>query len=591
MKKKNSTDEATLDALLLPLLDERMPDEAKKHLLAQMCMDGERGDRLVKSLLSAASTGRGEALAAARAQEFAALIEEMKAGPLRAGDFLQTVNTGGPIPRALVVLPDGQNVYAVLADPKLSDGLKCGDPVLLDAQARVVLYPDAQQSAVGEEAVLQRRIGRDRVEVTIRDHEKVVMRVSESLAQQLDEGAVAAGAKLIVCTRRQMAFEAVPAADGLAHFRYLLRDPVPEVIAAKHIGSPPALIEELADHVRMEMLTPELGRTYGLRRCSTRLLVGVSGSGKTLAVQATWRRIYEVMSEVTGVPIGALPPRVLRLRPAKVYSKWLGESDKHLDLFFDEIEALSDERFIGADGTAYELPVVAICEEVESLARTRGEGDPIYDRIQTTALERLDANWRTMKNRLVIYLFTSNLPQHIDMAFLRRAGGVIDYFGRLSRTSFLAVLQKHLNGRPVHCDRGGPNAPAGDATRRVAREVADWLYSPNGSDPGQVEITFAGSTTPVVKYRRDLMTGSLVDQAVQQAAAEACRAHRLGHDDRGLTAALIQSAVARQVRALVNQLRPHNVGHYITLPDAERVVQVRRLDQPTVLPAELERAS
>jgi hypothetical protein len=32
------------------------------------------------------------------------------------------------------------------------------------------------------------------------------------------------------------------------------------------------------------------------------------------------------------------------------------------------------------------------------------------------------------------------------------------------------------------------------------------------------------------------------------------------------------------------------VANYITLPDAERVVQVRRLDQPTVLPAELERA-
>src|SRR5207248_3195781 len=111
-----------------------------------------------------------------------------------------------------------------------------------------------------------------------------------------------------------------PREDELSHYRFLVKEPPPEVVVERDIGAPPAFLDEITEHVRMEMLTPHLGRRYRLRQSVMKLLTGVSGSGKTLCVQALWRRMYEVMNAVTGVPIEELPPRVLRLRMAQVLS-------------------------------------------------------------------------------------------------------------------------------------------------------------------------------------------------------------------------------------------------------------------------------
>ena len=133
------------------------------------------------------------------------------------------------------------------------------------------------------------------------------------------------------------------------------------------------------------------------------------------------------MSEVTGAPIDALPPRVLRLRPAQVLSKWLGESDRNLDRFFDEAEGLAAEPFV-RDGRSFRLPVLAILEEIDGLARSRGE-DAVYDRILTTALQRLDPTRPELRDKLILFLATTNVPHQVDAAFLRRIGGQVERFG------------------------------------------------------------------------------------------------------------------------------------------------------------------
>ena len=75
-------------------------------------------------------------------------------------------------------------------------------------------------------------------------------------------------------------------------------------------GAPPKCIEEVAAHVRTELTQPEVRRRYKLRRCCMKLLCGVSGTGKSLAIAAIHRRLYEIMSEVTGVPLDRLPGAV-----------------------------------------------------------------------------------------------------------------------------------------------------------------------------------------------------------------------------------------------------------------------------------------
>ena len=118
-----------------------------------------------------------------------------------------------------------------------------------------------------------------------------------------------------------------------------------------------------------------------------KLLCGVSGSGKTLAVQAIHHLMYEIMSEVTGVALDQLPFRVFRFRQSQLLSKWLGDSDKNVDRLFDEIEQLADQPFRAPDGRQVRLPVLVVIEEADGMGRARGQ-DAIYDRILTTALQR-----------------------------------------------------------------------------------------------------------------------------------------------------------------------------------------------------------
>jgi proteasome-associated ATPase len=604
--KQKPTAEKTRDELIRPLIDPAIPIEHRLQFLAMLCADPDEANRrVVTRLLEAAAETAGASLVDAKTKELHDQIEALKNSPYRGGSFLRLLPGEGPSRRAEVVLNDGQRMYTVVPDPALAAALRCGDSVLLDAQAKAILFSDTTAPRTGEIVRFRRALGNGLIEVRLRDFEPHVYQASAELGARIEAGEVAQGAELLACPRRSLAFDLLAAPEGSARFRYLLTDPPPDVLVGRDVGNPPPYIDEMIEHFRIEMEDPALPRRYRLRRAHTRLLTGVSGTGKTLSIHALWRRMYELMSEVLNVPIEALPQRVLRLRLSEILSKWLGESDKRLDQFFDEVEAVAAERYTAPDGKQYELPTLVICEEVDGLARARGSGDDVYDRIQTTALQRLDAHWRNMKDRLILFVFTTNIPQHVDPAFLRRSGGMIIPFGRLDRRAFVAVLEKHLRGLPV-CE--AESAATGDAsrsngrthahalaqrdpTRRLIADVTDWLYSPNGPDAGQVELTYVGSAAPAIMHRRDFLTGSIVDQAVQLASAEACRHERRSRRPAGLTTTLIERAIARQVHGIVDQLTPHNAGNYLTLPDGERVTHVRRLKQPALLSAELELAS
>jgi hypothetical protein len=188
----------------------------------------------------------------------------------------------------------------------------------------------------------------------------------------------------------------------------------------------------------------------------------------------------------------------------------------------------------------------------------------------------------------VFFVFTSNVEGLIDAAFLRRAGGKVERFGRLDRAAFRAVLDRHLDGRPLATALGADDARR---RRRLVDVLDGWLYSKHGEDEGQAELGLAGSTTPHVVRRRDLLTAALVASAVNQAAEEACEAEFAGESGAGLDAAGLCVALDAQVRALVGRLAPENVAQYVTLPEGARVVNVRRQPARAPLPLELELAS
>ena len=560
------------------LTDPTVPMKLRKDMIRQICSETDEDmDKVLAIVLESASLASAGAQKIRKTHELQEMIDALGQGPLRCATFFQLVDSEGFGRRAQVVLPDGGAAFCALPKDEIAKAVRCGDTVWLDAQGTAVLHYRPELAMLGEEGRLERVLAAGDVEVSVGELGRFVCRASAQLQGQIDAGEAESGSTLVVCQRRLIAWRALPKADVPAHASYLVSG-VPNVIVERDVGAPPAFIEGLAAHVRRELLSPELGRRYGMRRSRTLLATGVAGSGKSHSIQAFWRTLYEVMAEVTGAQLDALPDRTLRLESAGVLSKWLGESDKNLTRFFDEVARVADEPFVAPDGRSWELPVLVICEEIDALARQRGN-DSIHDRIQSTLLTRLDPAQELFRDKIVIVICTTNLPGALDSAFVRRAGGTVVSFGRVERASFRAILEKQLGDRPF---------VGGEAARKDAlADVTSWLFAPNSSEPGQVELTYVGQQNAVVKHRRDFVTAGLIDRAVQQAMGEACDAEWRGEAEPGATAEGLMRSIDAQVRAIVEQLTAENCDQYLTLPDATRVGTVRRITQPALLPATL----
>lgn len=564
--------------------DPTIPIGVRMEMLRQVALDENDDARqhVLGYLIESATAGSAGSQYVEKTKELAERISELKQGPMRCATFDRTVHYLGTQPRAQVILPDGGTAFCAVPDDALAERLQCGDTVWLDAQGTAVLYGERDCTRLGEEGKLERLLSDGDVEVTVGELGRYVFRPTAHLLEQLEAGDAEPGSALVVCQRQRIAWRALPPAEGEGHLRYLSNDPVPDVRVGRDVGAPPAFIEEICGHVERELVAPEIAQRLGARRSCLLLATGVAGSGKSHSIKALWRRIFEVMSEVTSTALEDLPQRVLKLESEEVLSKWLGDTDHNIRRFFDEVAQVAGETFVAEDGREWELPVLVICEEVDALARQRGE-DSIHDRIQTTLLTKLDPAQALYQDRLVIVVCTTNIPSALDVAFVRRAGGTVATFDRLGRFEFRAILAKHLRADQFE---------EGDEGRRAAiHDLTSWLYAPNSSDPGQVEITFVSKPNPEKRYRRDFVTAGLIDRAVQQAVKQACddefRNRRKGY----LTRQSLEAALDEQVRGVVDQLTPGNCDQYLTLPDAMRVGTVRRIAQPAVLPARLERAS
>lgn len=568
------------------LADKSTPIEQRYVLLRTLLIDPSlESVAAVHALLENLTAANAESIYKDKLKEVEEMLQLMQSGPMRDGTFLKLVKLAKfQTAQAFVVLDDGTHAYTTVPDESLAKELRRGDRVILEGKGRTLLSKAPEEFKTGEEALYERRIDDKHVEVSVRGQERHVFMASETLSEQLDAGKVEPGASLVVNARQFMANHALPPQDSLSHFRHLVKLPPPAVNVEQHIGSPPPFIDELTTMLRLEMTAPEIRRRYKLRRCTMKLLSGVSGSGKTLAIHGFWRRMYEVMSEVTGARIDELPPRVFKLRLSQVLSMWFGESDKNVDRFFQEVEEMAQQKFT-YNGCGFTLPVLVILEEVDGVARARGQ-DGIYDRVLTTILQRLDSTREELSGKLIIFIGTTNEPGAVDRAFLRRVGGTVEQFGRLGKRGFASVLEKHLNGLPLASNNG---CTPQQLQRRIVSDLMGWLFSPNGSDKGLVELTYAGSTTPDVRYRRDLLTGSIVDRAVQQACSEAVEAERAGAEYPGLNLEMLMKAFDRQFRAVADQINEYTARHHLELPDGVRVATVRRVPQPSILPIELQR--
>ena len=557
--------------VLHSLASQHLPLAHRKQMAIDLMADENYTEQMLQQLAAPALDQEAKEMAA----EIKGIVANLQRAPMKPASFIElSTLDGSASPIAVVAMDDGQIGYMVVHDSDAAKKLKLGDRVALDGKAKILIgkaLDDVFQ--YGKEARFERRLNTQHIEVTSRE-EKMVVLTHRKLMDKIESGAVKPGDSLVIAPGDRIATIALPETDSLTFCRFLDRGPVPNVVVARDIGSPPRVIEVVAKHVKEEMTRPALRRRFRLRPCITRLLCGVSGSGKTLAVQAIHRLIYDIMSEVTDTPVEKLPQRVFRFKTSQILSMWLGESDKNADRLFDEVEKLAGETFTNKKGKEFTLPVMVVMEEAEGMGRARGgDRDGIYDRILTTLLQRLDPNRSGLADRLVVFLSTTNEPHLVDPAFLRRIGGQVEHFGRLDRPGFVDVLKKHVEGLPA---ADGTGKSQRQLWRENLMQLEEWLYSEE-NDLGVVELSVKGGSS-LVKYHRDFLTGALIDRAVQESSSSAWE-ESLINPEAGITVGHLKGAIAHQIKNVVKQLTPQNVSHYLDLPEGTTVSQIRSLSR------------
>jgi len=162
---------------------------------------------------------------------------------------------------------------------------------------------------------------------------------------------------------------------------------------------PESLFNQVMEVARFHRVAAQVDEDWGFGRLRSArgtsvLFTGNSGTGKTLAAE---------------VIAGQLKLPMLKVDLARVVSKWVGETEKHLEAVFNE---------------ASDCNAVLFFDEADSLFGKRGEIQQGTDRYANLEvgylLQRLEEH-----DGLVI--LASNLKEQIDSAFIRRFQTVIHF--------------------------------------------------------------------------------------------------------------------------------------------------------------------
>ncbi len=140
------------------------------------------------------------------------------------------------------------------------------------------------------------------------------------------------------------------------------------------------------------------------------LFAGPSGTGKTYAAE---------------VVANALNRPLYRVDLGLLVSKYIGETEKNLNTLFD---------------AARQASIVLLFDEADALFGKRGEIKEARDRYANMEVSHLLSRIESHRGPCIL---TSNLRQHIDVAFLRRFQVIVD-FSRPDAAARTEIWRRHI---------------------------------------------------------------------------------------------------------------------------------------------------
>ncbi len=576
-----ATSAAARDRLIDLLLSEKQPRTMRTRMLYEAIMSGQEEPDSTIAFLEAFLT-RIEAIPSGSEGEklkarYEARLAELESGPARPATFISKLN-GKPsknVPKVHVVTPDGQQRFPMLHEGVNPKELEPGATVLLDARGGVVLGHGPSLPQVGVEAEFLRHLP-DSNHVEVRLHgDPLVLHASRTVLEAVEAGGAARGDAILVSPTREFAFRFIPG-DGDRRHRFVDTEKIPDIVISRDIGKPHWVLGLLIRRMRILLFRPDILEQFELRPRFSVLMTGPTGMGKTLHLKAFLSEFAKMLRERSGrTDLGS---RVIRVKTSEILSEFLGRSDKQIEELFDDIHHLASQKLETSQGEKVHLPVVIVLEEVEAIGRRRGstfEGG-IFDRIIGTFLQRLDDPTDDLGSLPILLISTTNRPDLLDPAFLRRLGARRADFNNLGSEDLAAILEKKL--KPAYPYWGQNGSDPEQIRLHLIDRVVSWFFNYTSNQQGIVEIVLRDGTR-TVKHRRDFLSGAVIEQAVSNAIDEMAFAlEASAQAETGFTPEGLIESFRRQIDGLAESLTAGNARDYLNLPDEENsVAAVNRL--------------
>ncbi len=449
-------------------------------------------------------------------------------------------------PQAAVLFRGAVQMVALHPDVD-PESVRSEPAVLLNGPGNLVIgAAPASVFAGGELARVRRRLSDGRLELELRDEGFIAQSTGALADVEVRPG------DLVRIDRSSGFTLALERIEPSKERRFVMENP-PDVDFSA-VGGHEETIRNIVNKLKLFLFDrrtadqyPSAKPTFGI------LFVGAPGNGKTLIARAVagWLR------SVTG------RSRFINVAPGSLRSMWYGQTEHNISDLFGEARRAAEE-----DGA----PILIYFDELDSIASMRGESaTSIDDRVSGTLLAAMDG----LESRGdVIVLASTNRPDMLDLAMVRRFGEQIVEIGRPGRGDAAKILDTSLLP-------GTALAPSGELNESELRErlieaaVAN-LYCK--SDSPLCTVTLRSGE------RRDVRTPHLISGAdLARVVAIASEHAAIRHSQTGRVGVTIDDVIEAceaEKERLSRLLSEVNASRYLTdLPRDAQVIRVERVDR------------